>query len=529
MPRLLRPGLAACLALLPALVVAQALTLTPRPDAEEGLPSSVRVFDVTRAGTPLFASLIRADLTADDWDLEAVLSDEGSETVASFADDAGVLAAINGGYFSSGQTFSLVLDDGVVRVPQIAALTRDGQTFYPTRSAVGVNANRGADVAWVYDVDGVTYRYPTPSPNAPGVPQPRPDADFPAGGAPWDVETAIGGGPVLVQNGRPMLTWTEEVFFGGSGVDTTSARARTAVGYTSSQTMLLVVVRESDGLTLPALAQLMADLGSVEALNLDGGGSSAMSVGGVDLAPSSRSVTSALRIRTPGGPGAGDETTFDTGDASYRETGSWIESANAPFFGGTRSRLNEVGTGDDRAVFVLDGIAPGDYALDAWWTPAPNRATNTPFTVYSGGTAQTVRANQTLVTSEGVWNRIGEFTLAPGDSVVVTDDASGTASPTFVVVDGLRLVSLGGTAVEDSPVQPALHAWPNPSSGTVTVAPVGTTGGFKIEVVDALGRVVRRAESAGGAVRFDGLAAGAYVVRAVTTSGVRTTRVTVVR
>ena len=206
MPRPLSLGLAVCLALVPALGAAQALTRTPRPDAQEGLPPSVRVFDVTRAGTPLFASLIRADLTADDWDLEAVLSDEGSETVGSFAEDPGVFAAINGGYFGGGQTFSLVLNDGVVLVPQIAALTRDGQTYYPTRSAVGVNANRAADVAWVYNVDGVTVAYPVPSPNAPGMPAPQPDATFPAGGAPWDAETAIGGGPVLVQNGRPMLT-----------------------------------------------------------------------------------------------------------------------------------------------------------------------------------------------------------------------------------------------------------------------------------------------------------------------------------
>ncbi|MGB3541313.1 phosphodiester glycosidase family protein [Rubrivirga sp.] len=519
--------LAACTVLLASIASAQTLTLDARPDAEEGVPRSVRVFDVTRAGTPLRASLIRADLSADDWELEAMLSDQGTETVPSFADETGVFAAINGGYYGGGQSFSLVLEDGVVASPNIKALTRDGQQFFPTRSAVGISSRRTPDVAWIYDVEGETYAYPQPSPNAPGAPQPQPDASFPDGGAPWDVTTAIGGGPVLVQDGRAALTWTEEVFFGGSGVDTTSSRARTAVGYTSDRRMLLVAVSEQNGLTLPELAQLMVDLGAVEALNLDGGGSTAMSAGGADLVRSNRPVASALLIRAPGGPTAGEETTFDAGGDGYRETGDWFESANAPFFGGTPSRLNEVGTGDDRAVFVLDGIRAGDYALDAWWTPAPNRATDTPFTVYSGGSSRTVRANQTLATSAGVWNRIGEFSLAPGDSVVVTDDASGSTSPAFVVVDGLRLVSLGATSSETDLEVRSLRVWPNPSAGAVSLEVEERSS---LEVVDTLGRVVGRLDIGGPQrVEITGLAPGVYVVRATSGSASRTARFTIVR
>lgn len=515
-------------ALLAPGVAAQPLTLSPRADANAGLPLSVRVFDVTRDGTSLRASLIRADLAATDWALEAVLSDEGGETVRSFAEDDGVLAAINGGYFGGGQSFSLVLNDGVVLSPQIAALTRSGVTFYPTRGAFGLSRQRQPDVAWVYDVDGETYAYPAPSPNRPGAPAPRPTATAPEGGAPWAVETAIGGGPVLVQDRRPALTWTEEVFFGGSGVDTTDARARTAVGYTADH-LLLVVVSERNGLTLPALAALLADLGAIEAVNLDGGGSSAMSAGGLSLVTSSRPVLSALRIRTPGGDGPA-ETTFDTGDAGYRETGDWFESANAPFFGGTRSRLNETGTGDDRAVFRLDGIAAGRYRLEAWWTPAPNRATNAPFTVHAGGTSQTVRVDQSAPGTAGVWNPIGEFDLAPGDSVVVTDAATGTAIPAYVCVDGLRLVPSGATASDPAPAPLALRVWPNPSAGSLTVA-LGEGAAFAhVEIVDALGRMVRQQHVRGAReVRIEALAAGAYLVRVRSEGQVRTARATVVR
>ena len=512
--------------LLPAVAAAQPLTLTPRAEANAALPPSVRAFEVTREGTALRALLVRADLAADDWELEAVFSDEGTETVASFAEDDGVLAVVNGGYFGGGQSYSLVLNDGVVLAPNIKAISRTSGLFYPTRSAVGVSAARVPDVAWVYDVAGVTYAYPQPSPNAPDAPQPQPSAQFPDGGAPWDVETAIGGGPVLVQDGEAAITWTEEVFFGGSGVDLTTARARTAAGYTASGALLLVAVSEANGLTLPALAQLMVDLGAVEALNLDGGGSTALSAGGVALVSSFRPVATALRIRAAGDEGDGEGIVFDTGDAGYRETGTWIESANAPFVGGTPSRLNAVGDGSDRAVFTFAGIEARTYAVEAWWTASANRATNAPFTVYHDGVGQTVRLDQTPASTGGTWNRIGEFALAPGDSLVVTDDASGTASPAYVVVDAVRLVPVGGTAAEPAPAPARLRVWPNPSAGAVTVA---LDGPGRVEVLDVLGRVVRLLDAAGRPVQIDGLAVGVYTVRATAGADVRAVRITVVR
>ncbi|WP_420456692.1 phosphodiester glycosidase family protein [Rubrivirga sp.] len=534
MPRLLRPSLAACLALLPALAAAQALTLTPRPDAEEGLPPSVRVFDVTRASTPLFASLVRADLGADDWALEAVLSDEGSETVASFAADADVLVAVNGGYFGGTQSFSLVLDDGQTLVPTIAALTRSGTTFYPTRGAFGLSATGAPDVAWVYTLDGTTYAYPAPSPNAPGAPQPRPTAADPPGGAPWDVATAIGGGPVLVQDGQARLTWTEEVFFGGSGVDTTSARARTAVGYTATGELLIVAVAEANGLTLPALADLLVDLGAVEALNLDGGGSTALQAGGVGLVASSRPVVSALRIVRPPLP---NETVFDNAGATYREVGDWADSANRPFVGGTPSRLSATGTGADRATFTFDGIDAGVYDVEAWWTAAPNRASDTPFTVYHGGEGRTIRVDQTTAAGNGRWNPLGRFDLGPGDSLAVTDDATGTTSPAYVVVDAVRLVQVGAAATDGgTSAGPTLRLGPNPTRGRMTVhLGVRTPGPVRIEVVDVLGRTVLLdtwSAAAGETTRsldVGGLGAGRYLVRATTAGGTEVASVTAVR
>jgi exopolysaccharide biosynthesis protein len=57
------------------------------------------------------------------------------------------------------------------------------------------------------------------------------------------------------------------------------------MGYTPQGQLIYLVVEgrfpgKSEGATLPELANILKDLGCIEALNLDGGGSSAMLVNG---------------------------------------------------------------------------------------------------------------------------------------------------------------------------------------------------------------------------------------------------------
>lgn len=97
----------------------------------------------------------------------------------------------------------------------------------------------------------------------------------------WDkVTQAVGAGPCLVKNGEIFMTAQGEEF----GRDVAGGRApRTALGVTKDGKVLLAVVdgrsRESVGFTLLELAQFMLEQGAVEAMNLDGGGSSQMIVG----------------------------------------------------------------------------------------------------------------------------------------------------------------------------------------------------------------------------------------------------------
>jgi large repetitive protein len=95
--------------------------------------------------------------------------------------------------------------------------------------------------------------------------------------APAPIAELVGGGTHLMRDGRSLAPFT-------GGADTVR-HPRTAVGTTPDGRMLLVVVdgrqgKYSAGMTLAELTALMTRLGAVNALNLDGGGSSAMVVNG---------------------------------------------------------------------------------------------------------------------------------------------------------------------------------------------------------------------------------------------------------
>ena len=109
----------------------------------------------------------------------------------------------------------------------------------------------------------------------------------------WDVKTAIGGGPVLVQNNEMKISNNEENKFAGNAA--LNHEPRTAVGYTKDNKLVILVCEgRSDsaaGLTLIQLAKILKDIGCVEALNLDGGGSTCMLINGKETnTPSGKGV-----------------------------------------------------------------------------------------------------------------------------------------------------------------------------------------------------------------------------------------------
>ena len=122
-----------------------------------------------------------------------------------------------------------------------------------------------------------------------------------------DVLDAIGGNPTLMERGGIIAGNVD-------GTDAFSRRnPRTAVGYRPDGTILLVTVNgrgadDSVGMSLRELAALFNRLGASDALNLDGGGSTTMVIGGeLQNSPSDgteRPVSSALVVNAGSAPGS---------------------------------------------------------------------------------------------------------------------------------------------------------------------------------------------------------------------------------
>jgi hypothetical protein len=110
------------------------------------------------------------------------------------------------------------------------------------------------------------------------------------GGKPVDLEglTVVGGGPRILRAGRVAVAARAEGFapvpsFFRAFV--AGRQPRTLAGVRADGMLLLVTVDGrapgwSAGMTLPESARLMRSLGARDALNLDGGGSSTMTVRG---------------------------------------------------------------------------------------------------------------------------------------------------------------------------------------------------------------------------------------------------------
>jgi len=218
--------------------------------------------------------------------------------------NAGPLAVVNCTFFSfeTNQNLNLVMKDGKILSLNRQSLPGKGKdTFtyrHPVASALGISKKRKADVAWVItDSSGKTgYAIQCPVASwkdsiaehslAENMKSVRERLKDSCGKnmrpVKWKMETAVGGGPVLVQEGKVAISNNEEVKFSGKAIN--DKHPRTAMGYTRDGKLVILVVEgrntEAHGATLVQEAQILADLGCVEALNLDGGGSSCLLVNG---------------------------------------------------------------------------------------------------------------------------------------------------------------------------------------------------------------------------------------------------------
>src|SRR5699024_618264 len=163
------------------------------------------------------------------------------------------LLAVNGGYFATDHSVSLIIQDGKLVAP-------------------GVPGKKGA-FAIEKSKPEVVWTLPNKEGNDGNKPVSLAKSET-AGD--WHPAQAVGGGPVLIKDGKIVLDYVAE----GFGKSHALRHPRTAVGYKNETTLLWMVVdgrqAASVGVTLEELAQIMQERGAYEAVNLDGGGSSTM-------------------------------------------------------------------------------------------------------------------------------------------------------------------------------------------------------------------------------------------------------------
>jgi hypothetical protein len=425
-----------------------------------GLPPTVEVFSTTSSlpgNIPLKAWYVIADMNDPNLEFKPIGNGGTNKTPQQYiaGETDPVYVCINGGFFSGNSSLSLVMQGSTVLSPNVKQLNRTFNSvstpYFPTRGALGMDSIRQMDVAWIYNVGALntTYSYPAPSPNQLNVaPQPVPSDTFPAGATLWNRREAIGGSPVLISNDTIRISASEELIDVNNG----GREPRTAIGYTATGKMILFVAEgrnapASEGLSLAELAQIMKDLGCVEALNLDGGGSTAMVANGTLVnrpsdAGNLRPVASAVMIKRA-------NLIYDTQmSGRYIERGAgWNSTAQAGFFPPSQARICQTTNMQSTATYYLTGITPGRYELSAWWPVATNRSTNTPYTLHRPGVSDsvTVRFNQS--TAGGGANRfnvMGVYDLSSADSIVIsTVGAVGSGpAPYFITTDAIRLTKV---------------------------------------------------------------------------------------
>lgn len=207
-------------------------------DGWETVVTGIEYRQILRDGTD--AHVVRVDLDAESLEIAATAADERGLTVSEFAQRLGAVVAINGDYFDAGlNPIGLAMGGGKIWARADERVRR--------QEVVGVGDAR---------VRIFSRARPLRKPKR------------------W-MTGAVSGWPMVVADCTPVTNLP------GSDHFTNAPHPRTAVGLSADERQLLLVVADGrrdgvPGVTLPELAALMVEVGACTALNLDGGGSSAL-------------------------------------------------------------------------------------------------------------------------------------------------------------------------------------------------------------------------------------------------------------
>ena len=277
------------------------------------LPASLHVYKTTDPldGKPFIAYYVKAKLKDRDLNFTTDTSrDRRLTPMQFFAKNDQPLLVVNCTFFSyeTNRSLNVVEMHGKILAFNSHTFPMKGKdTFqykHPLGSAIGIDKNRNADVAWLLTDSTKKFAYASQIPVAlplkdsvlrPSFKYLRNNSKYLDGDSiqgmkykrlrfqKWKIQTAVGGGPVLVQDGKIKITNEEELKFTGKAIN--DKHPRTCMGYTKDGYLIVMVIQGrfpgiAEGATLGQETRLMIDLGCIEALNLDGGGSSCLLING---------------------------------------------------------------------------------------------------------------------------------------------------------------------------------------------------------------------------------------------------------
>lgn len=284
-------------------------SLAPQPEditfgwteiTPSGYPNEVKAYKTssTLDGSPINAWYVIADISTGKVGLRAEAPGGVQTLETQWSSDC--LAMINAGYFYNSAPVGLCVINGSVkstiasvrgtlRSDDSYSVAAEYNTMYNvTRGAFGITADGQARAVF----NNNTSYFDAPLPNYIGEQKyGDPAKAWADHKISWSPKYAIGAGPMLVYGGKvlPELTESErgaEFFINNNELipydiyNKGVSPDRTAIGKTADGKIIFFVcdgrIKSSDGATIDELARIMKGLGCVEAVNMDGGGSTAM-------------------------------------------------------------------------------------------------------------------------------------------------------------------------------------------------------------------------------------------------------------
>lgn len=425
--------------ILPFVLVAQHIEWED-VSSEYELPGGLKLYHGTKPDhASFFAYYYEVDMNDPDIAIRPYISSTPMQ-VHDFSSSVGAYGAVNGGFFAGSASVSSVIFPHEVAARNLTSVVRFGKTYPVIRPIFALNNDRSLSAEWVYhhsySLDDI-YIYDAPMPYACDDPNPLPVPLKEDGYVYENIAYGLGGGPMLIRDGEINITYCEEIFW-GSGVYLTDYRPRTAVGYTAGNKVIIFVTNH---MKIGDMAGELLELGCFEAMNLDGGGSTAMALGEESIYDQNRPVPTILAVVHTDSLNIPQTPTYeefiDTGDEGVTSQGDWFATANEGYWE-SPSMLHVLGTDDSYYEFPLDLPAAGEYEIYAWWTSHANRSADTPFYIAHSDGVDHVAVDQSIGGS--MWNLIGTYYFNADGEENVRITAAATTNQ-FVVADAIRVVS----------------------------------------------------------------------------------------